>query len=748
MMANDKNVRIVVEAITKGEGKLAGLQKSLGGIGDSAKKLGDSLSKGFNNQVSSQLGVIGDAIGAIPGPLGIAAGAAGLAGAALVKMGLDTASAAIEFDKLSQKTGASVEFLSGMSAAVRDADIDVGTFNQGIVKFADNLSRTVGPTANVQDELFKLADAFAQMPDGAQKTALAIDAFGRAGAEMIPILNEGGAGLRALMADAQSMGRVMSTETVEAAKKLDDQIDKLNARIEGMKQRIGAQAVPALLQLTDANISAWQSADTLAMQYDAVAAAHGRFAAELALLTGQLGTYAEAQAIVNATIEQSGQQWTLAAIQAEYNALAQEKVAKGSAMAADSISRLEVLQRVLNTAVTEGEPAALALAQALLGIPPAAAGAGLSALLSGKNAALAAGYWRDAAGVIVNAAAEIAGARYAGMAKDAFVQQNNAQSKLISTQDKLKQKGTDLTAAYRKLYDQTQANVAANDRYGRSWEDLTTKIGGGGGAIKDIDAQLKSLEDRAASVKGALAGGAPEFSKNEKLQTAYAIATGELSAEQFTLQQSIKAVVAANEAGALSTDQAVAAALSAAQGLASAQDLFALAGEIGTPFAATAAEVIAAAEKAATKVNDIRLAIEKVPPGLNVDIEATIKGMNDVRELRTAMDDLHSRHVTWTVDVVYRTTGAAPPTDKPPGFAGGGRAYGWAWVGERGPELVYFGQPGQVFSNTQSDKIAGGDAPGMAPITVNVAVDRVTSDVDVNDMAWRVADVIYRKRRQ
>lgn len=719
MAPTTKNVSIIVELITKGADKVQGFTKAFDGLGASARKLGDAFADGFTNQLPSQLGFLGEAIKALPGPLAVVTGAAAAAGGALVALGLSTKDMAIELDKLSQKTGASVEFLSGMQAAVRDADVNIETFNQGLVKFADNLVRTVGPTANVEAELLKLADRFAQMPDGAQKTSLAIDAFGRSGAELIPILNEGSAGIKALLADAQAMGRVMSTETVAAAKALDDQIDKLNGRIEGLKLNIGSSVVPALLDLFNA-------ADSLGAEFD------------------------------------------LVAIAIERDALALQKLVEGANMSAEASARLTLLTQVLDKAVTDGAVAAQQLYKSLTYIPPAAKAAGAAVEISGQQAIIGGSNWLSAAGTIQQAASIIAGAGGKGInvkdaitagrikqgqigasqkLRDAYIAENRAASARLTAQERAAARASALTAGYRAQYDQIQQNVSANERYGRSWDDLFEKIGGGGGALKSVDEQLKALEDRAAAVKGALGGGAPELSKNEKLQTAYAIATGELSAEQFTLEQSIKAVVAANEAGALSTEQALAAALSAAQGIASANDLFALAGDFSKPFAATAAEVIGSAEKAAKKVNDMKTALEKLPPSVGVDVTATIKGMNDVKELRTAMLDLHDRHVTWTVDVIYKNTGAAPP-EPPPGRAAGGPAYGWTWVGERGPELVYFGQPAHVFSNTQSDRMtreAGQD--GAAPVNVVVNVDTVGSNADINTLAWRVAAELQKRRR-
>lgn len=62
-----------------------------------------------------------------------------------------------------------------------------------------------------------------------------------------------------------------------------------------------------------------------------------------------------------------------------------------------------------------------------------------------------------------------------------------------------------------------------------------------------------------------------------------------------------------------------------------------------------------------------------------------------------------------TGDVVrFRSMYGSPLAIRRPGFAGGGRppVGQWAWVGERGPELVKFGGPAKVYSNEDSRRMA------------------------------------------
>jgi hypothetical protein len=73
-----------------------------------------------------------------------------------------------------------------------------------------------------------------------------MQAFGRAGAEMIPILNQGSEAIKTMMTDAANMGQVISTQTTMQAKALHDQMDALNDRVEGLKTRLGSGVLPVL----------------------------------------------------------------------------------------------------------------------------------------------------------------------------------------------------------------------------------------------------------------------------------------------------------------------------------------------------------------------------------------------------------------------------------------------------------------------------------------------------------------------
>jgi hypothetical protein len=131
------------------------------------------------------------------------------------------------------------ELFSSLKIKVKDAD--------GTLRGADDI-------------LADVADKFAEMPDGVKKTGLALELFGRAGKRMIPLLNEGSDGLEELRQEARDLGVVMSDEAIKQGTEVADNVKRLQAMWDGIKNKAGSTLFPILKQLTDGMID-WVKAN-------------------------------------------------------------------------------------------------------------------------------------------------------------------------------------------------------------------------------------------------------------------------------------------------------------------------------------------------------------------------------------------------------------------------------------------------------------------------------------------------------
>lgn len=201
------------------------------------------------------------------------AGATTAAIAGLIAVGRSAINGADNFAKMSQRVGVSVEVLSSLSHAAALSDVSLenlstgmGFLNRAMNEFARGsendatkalrqLGVSVVDTSGVLrsniEVLGDVADRLASMGDGAQKSALAMEIFGRGGAAMIPMLNAGREGLERMAAEADRLGITISTETARAAEEFNDNLTRLGAAMQGLVNRITAAVLPALVSFSE-----------------------------------------------------------------------------------------------------------------------------------------------------------------------------------------------------------------------------------------------------------------------------------------------------------------------------------------------------------------------------------------------------------------------------------------------------------------------------------------------------------------
>lgn len=176
-----------------------------------------------------------------------------------------------ELNKLSQKAGISVEALSELKHGARLADVDmqgltVGLkeFNKSIVEAGDKTSKSaqiftalgVDLTSGPEVALKQVAQRFAEMQDGSEKTALAVYLFGKAGADMIPWLNLGADGLEKAAAQARALGLTMTGDQAQRFEQFNDNMKTLALLAEVVGANIANMVVPAINSITQNLINA------------------------------------------------------------------------------------------------------------------------------------------------------------------------------------------------------------------------------------------------------------------------------------------------------------------------------------------------------------------------------------------------------------------------------------------------------------------------------------------------------------
>jgi hypothetical protein len=223
------------------------------------------------NQFQAQLGSLAGKLKVV-GPLAAAAGAAFALG--MVKSVADAADA---LGDLSERTGIAVEDLSRLQYVAQLSGSSAEAMNGAIIKLSKGMAdgnpafeamgvavkNADGSLRSQSDVLNDVADKFATYRDGTAKTALAMELFGKSGAEMVGVLNQGAAGIKKLSDESDLLGNTISTKTAKEAARFNDNLDKMSIATGGIARTISGPLIEALADLTGGLFEAYMQGETL-----------------------------------------------------------------------------------------------------------------------------------------------------------------------------------------------------------------------------------------------------------------------------------------------------------------------------------------------------------------------------------------------------------------------------------------------------------------------------------------------------
>lgn len=112
-----------------------------------------------------------------------------------------------------------------------------------------------GSLRGVDPVLLDVADRFSRMEDGATKSALANQLFGKSGRDLIPMLSEGRAAIENAAA-AYAMNSGMTTKLAADSDKFNDTLTLLNGRVTAIKNNMVAELLPTLNNIGTAMLTA------------------------------------------------------------------------------------------------------------------------------------------------------------------------------------------------------------------------------------------------------------------------------------------------------------------------------------------------------------------------------------------------------------------------------------------------------------------------------------------------------------
>lgn len=257
---------------------MAAVQASMARLKAVATTMGTGIGKGFAS-AQGALSAFSKSVLSLPTAI---AGSVAVTGLVALAKGFADAGSAI--DDMSQRTGMAAEAVSALGYVAQMTGTDIGTVEKAVRKMQVGIADAAAGVPGASEkfdalglsiyelqkmspdkQFLAIADKLSRIEDPALKSAAAMEYFGKAGADLVPMISEGGVGIEALMQDAQRLGQVMSGEDAAAAAKLGDVFDQLWAVLGALQNRIGAALAPMLISLgetiieTISTVSTWIS---------------------------------------------------------------------------------------------------------------------------------------------------------------------------------------------------------------------------------------------------------------------------------------------------------------------------------------------------------------------------------------------------------------------------------------------------------------------------------------------------------
>ena len=154
-----------------------------------------------------------------------------------------------QWDYIMSQCGGSVD---DVGAAMKNLNSKVQAGNPLIEKLGLNMEDV--KNLNMEDRFSAVVEAFQKMPEGAEKSALAVELFGKKGQDLMPLLNSAPGSLEEMKNRFHDLGIELTDSQIDAAVNYTDTMDNLNRVLDTGKVLIGSALLPAFQKLAEKGV--------------------------------------------------------------------------------------------------------------------------------------------------------------------------------------------------------------------------------------------------------------------------------------------------------------------------------------------------------------------------------------------------------------------------------------------------------------------------------------------------------------
>ena len=193
------------------------------------------------------------------------------AGVGLVAATANAVKLGDELVALSKKTGVGIESIQRLQYAAKQSGVSADAMTGSLTKMQKSVAAGLSgnkkmakawtalgisvkdlQTLSPEQLFLKTATAISNISNPTYKAAAATAVYGKSGVELIPVLNEGAAGIAKLGDELAATGAIMTTDTALAAKKFSDIMLKMEQYIQGIAFSVLGELLPAMTGAADA----------------------------------------------------------------------------------------------------------------------------------------------------------------------------------------------------------------------------------------------------------------------------------------------------------------------------------------------------------------------------------------------------------------------------------------------------------------------------------------------------------------
>ncbi len=203
--------------------------------------------------------------------VGMTAVGGGIVGG-LMAMTKQAATYGDEIAKASKKTGMATEDISRLRYAAERSGVGFGGLESALARMARSASEAAGGAemyseaydrlgvsvtdANGElkggEQLFReVAEGLKNVDNATERAALAQEIFGRSGAQLLPLLNEGEAGIKKLGDRAEELGMVLSGKAAKDSERFNDALEDLKDTGTTIAMTLGQTLMPTIAEIAE-----------------------------------------------------------------------------------------------------------------------------------------------------------------------------------------------------------------------------------------------------------------------------------------------------------------------------------------------------------------------------------------------------------------------------------------------------------------------------------------------------------------